>query len=68
MSSARLRPVFVGLTIVLLVLAAIEAVILFRIIDSQDAVGVDLVYYQDVARRGRPGAGSRPACTTRTGS
>ena len=51
MNSARLRPVFVGLTIVLLVLAAIEAVILFRIIDSQDAVGVDLVYYQDVARR-----------------
>ena len=51
MSSARLRPLFVGLAIVLLVLAAVESVVLFGIIDSQDAVGVDLVYYQDVGRR-----------------
>ena len=49
--SVRLRPVFVALTLVLFALAAIETVVLYGIIDSQDAIGVDLVYYQDVGRR-----------------
>ena len=47
----RLRPVWVGLTIVLLVLAALEAVALFRVIDDQQAVGVDLEYFRFVAQR-----------------
>jgi hypothetical protein len=41
----------VGLTIVLFGLATVESVVLFGIIDSQRAVGVDLVYYQEVGRR-----------------
>jgi hypothetical protein len=47
----RLRPVWFGLTAVLLALAAVEAVVLFRIIDEQDAVGVDLEYFLFVAQR-----------------
>ncbi len=47
----RLRPVWVGLTVVLLVLAAVEFVLLFRIIDDQQAVGVDLEYFRFVAQR-----------------
>jgi hypothetical protein len=51
LQSARLRPVWIGLTIVLLVLAAVEAVVLFGIIDGQRAVGTDLEYYRFVAQR-----------------
>jgi hypothetical protein len=47
----RLRPVWFGLTAVLLALAAVEAVVLYGIIDAQDAVGVDLVYFRSVAER-----------------
>jgi hypothetical protein len=47
----RLRPVWVGLTIVLLVLAGLETVVLFRVIDGQNAIGTDLDYYQFVAQR-----------------
>ena len=50
-SIERLRPVWLGLTVVLLALAAVEAVVLFRIIDEQDAVGVDLAYFQSIAQR-----------------
>ena len=46
-----LRPLWVGLTIVLLVLAGIETVALFRIIDGQQAIGTDLDYYQFIAQR-----------------
>ena len=51
MSSTRLRPFYVGLTIVLLALSLVEFVVLFGIIDAQNAVGADLAYYQFVARR-----------------
>lgn len=47
----RLRPVWVGLTIVLVALAAVEAAVLFRVIDDQQAVGVDLDYFRFVAQR-----------------
>jgi hypothetical protein len=47
----RLRPLWVGLTIVLLVLAALETVALYRVIDGQQAIGTDLDYYQFVAQR-----------------
>ena len=51
--SARryLRPLWVGLTIVILALAAIETVLLYRVIDAQNAIGTDLHYYQFVAQR-----------------
>lgn len=47
----RLRPVWFGLTVVFLVLAVVGAIVLYQIIDDQDAVGVDLVYFQFVAQR-----------------
>jgi hypothetical protein len=47
----RLRPLWVGLTVVILGVAAWETVLLYRIIDGQDAVGVDLEYYRFVAQR-----------------
>lgn len=50
-TTERLRPVWFGLTAVLLALAAVEAVVLYGIIDAQDAVGVDLTYFQFVAQR-----------------
>ena len=40
----NLRPLWVGLTIVILALAAIETVFLYRIIDGQGAIGTDLDY------------------------
>lgn len=45
------RPVWVGLTGALLVLAAYETVLLFGIIDAQQAIGTDLDYYRFVAQR-----------------
>ena len=53
MDGARrfVRPVLVGLTVVLLALAALEAVALFQVIDAQHAIGADLRYYQMVAQR-----------------
>jgi hypothetical protein len=47
----RLRPVWVGLTVVLLVLTALEVVALFRIIDDQRSIGADLAYYRFVGQR-----------------
>jgi hypothetical protein len=47
----RLRPVWVSLTIVLLALAALEAVALYRIIADQHAVGTDLDFFTSIARR-----------------
>ena len=47
----RLRPVWVGLTVVILALAVLETVALFRVIDRQHAIGTDLDYYQFVAQR-----------------
>jgi hypothetical protein len=45
------RPLWVGLTIVLLAVAAYETVLLYRVIDGQHAIGTDLRYYQFVAQR-----------------
>lgn len=46
-----LRPIWVGVTVMLLVGLAIEAATLYRIIDDQQAVAADYRYYVDVARR-----------------
>ena len=50
-SERRLMPLIIALTVVLLVLAAAEAIALFWIIADQQAIGVDLVYYRDIAQR-----------------
>ena len=47
----HLRPVWVGLTIVLVALAVLETVFLYRVIDAQHAIGTDLDYYQLIAQR-----------------
>jgi hypothetical protein len=47
----RLRPVWVALTVVFVVLAIVETVALYGIIDGQHAVGVDLEYFKFVAQR-----------------
>lgn len=47
----RLRPVWVGMAIVCMALAAVEAVVLYGIIHDQQAVGVDLDYFLFVAQR-----------------
>lgn len=49
--SRHLRPLWVGLTIVIVALAAYETVLLYRVIDDQHAIGTDLRYYQFVAHR-----------------
>lgn len=46
-----LRPIWIGVTAMILVALAIETVVLYRIIDDQSAVTVDYRYYVDVARR-----------------
>ncbi len=46
-----LRPIWIGLTMMILVAAAAESALLFGIIDDQSAVGGDLGYYQHVAQR-----------------
>jgi hypothetical protein len=49
--TTHLRPLLVGLTIVILVLAGLETIALFRVISGQGAIGTDLDYYQFVAQR-----------------
>jgi hypothetical protein len=46
-----LRPLVVAVTLVLLGVATYEFVMLWGIIDDQDGIGVDLVFYRDVAQR-----------------
>lgn len=45
------RPLWFGLTVVILAVAAWETVLLYGIIDGQHAIGTDLHYYQFVAQR-----------------
>jgi hypothetical protein len=45
------RPLWVGLTGMILVAVAAESLYLFRIIADQNAVGLDFHFYQSVARR-----------------
>lgn len=51
MPHRHLRPVWVGLTVVILAVAAYETLLLFGVIDAQHAIGTDLRYYQFVAHR-----------------
>ena len=46
-----LRPIWIGVTVMILIATALEVVALFRIIDAQFAVTADYRYYVDVARR-----------------
>ena len=45
------RLLYVGLTIVFLGIGAAEAVLLYRIIDAQDAIGADPVFFRSIAQR-----------------
>jgi hypothetical protein len=51
LSERHLRPLWVGLTVVILGLAAVETVWLFGVINGQQAIGTDLHYYHFVADR-----------------
>jgi hypothetical protein len=46
-----LRPIWIGIAVMICIAAVVETITLYRIIDDQHAVGIDLTYYQDVARR-----------------
>jgi hypothetical protein len=46
-----LRPIWIGITVMILIATALEVAALFRIIDGQSAVTADYRYYVDVARR-----------------
>jgi hypothetical protein len=46
-----LRPIWVGIAVMLLVALAIEAATLYKIIDDQHSVGSDLRFFQSVAQR-----------------
>ena len=45
------RLIYVGLTVVFLGIGAAEAILLYRIIDAQDAVGADPVFFRSIAQR-----------------
>jgi hypothetical protein len=51
MSDWNRRLIFVGLTVVFLGFAAAEAVMLHGIIDRQQAIGVDPVFFREIAQR-----------------
>lgn len=46
-----LRPIWIGIAVMMLVALAIESVALYRIVDDQHAIGYDLRFFQDVAQR-----------------
>lgn len=46
-----LRPIWIGLAALILVAAAVESVVLFRVIDDQRSIGIDLHFFQGVAQR-----------------
>ncbi len=46
-----LGPIWIGVTVLILIGLVFESIALFRIIDDQSAVAVDYRYYVDVARR-----------------
>jgi len=50
-SEWHLRLMYVGLTVVLLGIGAAEAVLLYQIIDAQDAIGADPVFFRSIAQR-----------------
>jgi hypothetical protein len=49
--AADRRVLWIGITVILLVVAAWEAVQLWQIIGDQDAIGVDPVFYRDMGQR-----------------
>jgi hypothetical protein len=50
-SGRNLRLIYVGLTVVFLGIAAAEAAMLYQIIDAQDALGADPVFFRHIAQR-----------------
>jgi hypothetical protein len=45
-----LRPIWIGIAVMILIAAVAETVVLYGVIDDQHAVGIDLTYYQGIAR------------------
>jgi len=50
-SKRSLRLIYVGLTVVFLGIGAAEAALLYQIIDAQDAIGADPVFFRSIAQR-----------------
>jgi hypothetical protein len=46
-----LRPIWIGIAVMMLVGLAVESVLLYQIVDAQDAIGDDLDYFRSVAQR-----------------
>lgn len=46
-----LRPIWVGIAVMMLIALAAETVVLYGIIDDQDSIGSDLRFFQSVAQR-----------------
>jgi hypothetical protein len=46
-----LRPIWVGIAVMMMVALAAEAVVLYGIVDGQQAIGADLRFFQGVAQR-----------------
>jgi hypothetical protein len=46
-----LRPIWIGITALLVIAIGAETAVLYRIIDDQQAIGADLGFFQSVARR-----------------
>lgn len=46
-----LRPIWIGITVMMLVATTVEFVVLFWIVDEQRAIGADLQFFQGVAQR-----------------
>ena len=46
-----LRPIWIGVAVMMLVALAVETVVLYDIVDAQDSIGSDLRFFQGVAQR-----------------
>lgn len=46
-----LRPIWIGITVMMLLALAAETVVLYGIVDDQQAIGTDLHFFQGVAQR-----------------
>jgi hypothetical protein len=46
-----LRPIWIGLTVMLVVAIGAETLVLYRIVDDQQSIGADLRFFQSVAQR-----------------
>ena len=50
-SASSLRHIYIGLTVVFLGIGAAEAALLYQIIDADNALGADPVFFRHIAER-----------------